>query len=609
MQISRQALCVSLSIKTGSNKTTSVITPMRIQIPLKLVILFSIFSGTLHAQRHDYIWRHGYQYGDTDTTNYEMNFNLDSVEVSPYRDKSELVFSCGFICDSIGKLKLQTSGCYIADAKAEKIPGGDSIGGNGRGASLCTTYGHYLLPQHGFFLPRPGYNSQYYFIYVTCLDSWPSSLDYTLTDVDANQGVGSILAKDKHMIVDSIQPGAYTAVKHANGRDWWILAHRRASNKIYKVLIDPAGVHDFGSQEIGVPIVDTYSFAEMTASPDGNMIAHALSKEDLRLWDFDRCTGTLSNAKYYPHEDIQDSVWYQISNGLAFSQDGRYLYRDNEQFVYQYDLQSVDVGKSIQIVGTVLDFPRSGNILLEFGYAESGPDGRIYIKPALGGVDYLHVINHPERGGLASELRYGDIYLPQPTGAMPIFPVYRLGPIDGSPCDTLGLNNVPLAGFRHDKEPALLVEFTSVCWYEPEFYHWDFGDPASGTSNTSLLKYPDHVFTSPGGYKVCLEVCNGYGCDSVCKQVMVYGSQALIYGQGEALVFPNPAISTIRWVWSAKGSGQLFITNALGQTMVTIPVAADIQPEYDVSLLPSGVYFWVVHLSGGERLGGKFLKH
>lgn len=31
---------------------------------------------------------------------------------------------------------------------------------------------------------------------------------------------------------------------------------------------------------------------------------------------------------------------------------------------------------------------------------------------------------------------------------MPNYPNYRLGPLDGSPCDTLGLNNIPLAAFR-----------------------------------------------------------------------------------------------------------------------------------------------------------------
>jgi PKD repeat protein len=576
---------------------------------VRLALFILAFSGTLHAQRHDYIWRHGYQYGVNDSINSQIDFSLDSLAVTDYLDKIDFTYSCGFICDSSGVLQLQTSGCYIANGQGKIVEGGEAIGGTGRGASACATEGYYLQPQQGFFLPRPGYSSQYYYIYATCIDPLPNSLDYTLVDMEANQGAGKVLAKDIHIVADTIQPGAYAAVKHANGRDWWIITLRRVSNRLYKTLLDPVGFHDYGYQELGVPTLDMYGIADMAASPDGSVIAHSMGKEDLRLWDFDRCTGTLSNAIHYQQEDYQDSVWHQLSNGVAFSQNGRYVYRNNKSFVYQYDLQSSDIAQSIQIVGTVLDQPRSViNTTLEFGYAESGPDGRIYIKPALGGVDYLHVINHPERGGLASELRYGDIYLPQPTGAMPIFPVYRLGPIDGSPCDTLGLNNVPLAGFRYDKEPALLVEFTSVCWYEPEFYHWDFGDPASGTSNTSLLKHPDHVFTSPGGYKVCLEVCNGYGCDSVCKQVMVYGSQALTYGQGEALVFPNPAISTIRWVWSAKGSGQLFITNALGQTMVTIPVAADIQPEYDVSLLPSGVYFWVVHLSGGERLGGKFLK-
>lgn len=45
-------------------------------------------------------------------------------------------------------------------------------------------------------------------------------------------------------------------------------------------------------------------------------------------------------------------------------------------------------------------------------------------------------------------------------------------------------------------------------------WQWNFGDPASGTSNTSTLQNPVHVFDSPGAYLVTLLITNGTGCSS-----------------------------------------------------------------------------------------------
>lgn len=43
-------------------------------------------------------------------------------------------------------------------------------------------------------------------------------------------------------------------------------------------------------------------------------------------------------------------------------------------------------------------------------------------------------------------------------------------------------------------------------------YFWDFGDPASGTADTSSLAAPWHIFTAPGIYTVTLAVADTNGC-------------------------------------------------------------------------------------------------
>ncbi len=44
-------------------------------------------------------------------------------------------------------------------------------------------------------------------------------------------------------------------------------------------------------------------------------------------------------------------------------------------------------------------------------------------------------------------------------------------------------------------------------------WHWDFGDPVSGTNNTSTLQNPSHIFSSSGNYFVRLTVINSNLCE------------------------------------------------------------------------------------------------
>ena len=52
---------------------------------------------------------------------------------------------------------------------------------------------------------------------------------------------------------------------------------------------------------------------------------------------------------------------------------------------------------------------------------------------------------------------------------------------------------------------------------------WDFGDPASGTDNTSTAQNPSHLFSSPNNtYNVCLMITSSSGCtDTYCENVAV----------------------------------------------------------------------------------------
>jgi|GEM_PF-437463 len=54
-------------------------------------------------------------------------------------------------------------------------------------------------------------------------------------------------------------------------------------------------------------------------------------------------------------------------------------------------------------------------------------------------------------------------------------------------------------------------------------YLWDFGDPGSGTANSSNLSNPSHIYTATGTYTVTLYVTNAGGCqDTVYHSVLIH---------------------------------------------------------------------------------------
>jgi PKD repeat protein len=63
------------------------------------------------------------------------------------------------------------------------------------------------------------------------------------------------------------------------------------------------------------------------------------------------------------------------------------------------------------------------------------------------------------------------------------------------------------------------VNFTDTSSGSPTSWLWNFGDPASGTSNTSTLQNPSHVFLSAGTYSVSLTATNSSGSGTTSKSI------------------------------------------------------------------------------------------
>jgi PKD repeat protein len=63
------------------------------------------------------------------------------------------------------------------------------------------------------------------------------------------------------------------------------------------------------------------------------------------------------------------------------------------------------------------------------------------------------------------------------------------------------------------------VTFTDTSGGSPTSWAWNFGDPASGTSNTSSAQNPTHAFLSAGTYTVSLTATNAAGSNTATKSI------------------------------------------------------------------------------------------
>ena len=348
------------------------------------------------------------------------------------------------ISDVNGILLFSTNGAYLANATGDTLL-------NGTGLNPSTYTSNYpeglYIPQAVLILPKPASATVFYLFHSTIDHQGPAyalQLYLTVVDMTLNGGLGGAMQKNLVLIADTLVAGKITAVRHANGRDWWVFCHRRATNIFYRLLITPEGISGLEQQAIG--IVRNWAGGQVCFSPQGDRFAYywGSAGEDLEIFDFDRCTGLLSNPVHILIDDANNH------GGVAFSPNGRYLYVTSIEDVYQYDTEAPDISASMVHIAewdsTYSPFPPLATL---FDIAQLAPDGKIYIGTG-NSTDRLHVIHSPDSAGLACNIEQHGIALPRYfINSLPNHPNYHLGPIDGSVCDSLGINTgVPEAALQ-----------------------------------------------------------------------------------------------------------------------------------------------------------------
>lgn len=573
---------------------------------LSTIIYILLSLGNLHntdAQaRNDYNWILGYPPNKPD--NYfggvKIDFNQNNCS-SEYFETICNALNPAVLSSDSGKLLAYSNGCSIYNGNHEIMAGGDTIASGAIWDSYCSTLG-YPGTQNHILLPWPGDSTKAILFYISSNSTITNYfLLYACINFDSENPLGIVYQKDRFLI----SPGTsdlHTATKHANGRDWWIILPENKTNRFFTFLLSPAGVNLVSTQSIGEAWGEREWASQAIFTPDGTKYIRFNPWKGLDMFDFDRCTGMLSN----PIESGPLSDPVKVASGVAASMDSRYLYVANQTILYQYDLAADDILSTQVVIDEYDGF--QDPFATNFYQMALAPDGKIYVFSTNGNKS-LGVINDPKARGDSCNFKQHDFKTPAyvEIGAINM-PYFRLGPSDGSSCDTLGLNNIPIAYFTYqtDTLDPLSVAFTDLSYFNPEEYVWSFGDNSS-----SILKDPaDHDYTSTGLFNVCLTVKNEYGENTFCRLIALDTTVSTDENPfaRSILVSPNPFKDEIAVENQSDLRGlKLTLISNLG-SIVFESEAFDNHYNTDLSAYLAGIYFYTITQEGTLIKSGKLIK-
>ncbi|MEO8146546.1 MAG: T9SS type A sorting domain-containing protein [Bacteroidia bacterium] len=343
-------------------------------------------------------------------------------------------------------LLFYSDGRAIYNRLHNKIQNGDTLSpGVYTFAAIAGGYG-LQINQGTVFLPAPD-DTNLFYVFHKSGDYWGQpcpnlssgyvaySFYYSIIDKSMDSGNGAIISKNNLILNDTIG-SAILAIKHGNGRDWWIIVPDVNQPVFYRFLLTPAGVTGPYTETIGIGSCGGYwsiKFSALTNKIAGFKVDQIWPiTKYIDIFDFDRCTGLMSNHQLLT---INNYVNSQYPGACEISPSGRFLYAGVLDELHQFDLLASNIQASEIVVDTIDSINFWVN-KFNYWFLQCAPDGKIYSS------DWnnltLSVINNPDSLGIACNPQQGAITLPNTHNLdLPYIPLYELGPLVGSACDTL----------------------------------------------------------------------------------------------------------------------------------------------------------------------------
>ncbi len=402
-----------------------------------------IFGQPVFDGKRDYEWVFSRIHGTVDSVGLiYLDFTEDTLSLyfrKAYNIGQSLFQTNASICDTAGNLLFFSNGCILSDNMMNLISGADTINTGVRWETHCK------LPNSGYVIVNgcwilPVGENKFKVFYADQKNSLLHTTGIRTATVirDAITGKLSGENPDTYVLEKNLQPELRGFVRHANGRDWWMV-NEAYKDKMYFVTYIDSTNQSYNTDSIyfnELPERQMHDGSQACFSPDGTKYATISPLNQCQVFEFDRCSGLLQNPIFIQLPLPYDSIL--ASTGIAISPNSRFMYLMTLWSIWQYDLQANDIEASkIRVAQNDGWLDQWGNPLA-FYQSQLGPDGKIYVfAPA--GRRAFSVIDQPDSLGLACNVIQHKYFFPywvnisQP----PRFPNFRLGPVVGSPCDTL----------------------------------------------------------------------------------------------------------------------------------------------------------------------------
>lgn len=485
-----------------------------------LLISFILIANISSAQKDGNIWYFGQKAG--------LDFN-SGTPVALNNGKIATNEGCSSIADrNTGQLLFYTDGITIWDKTHAVMLGGTGL------------YGAPSSTQSGIIIPQPG-SSTIYYVFTTDAQAGnaPQSISgyggvaYSIVDISLNGGKGAVTALNVPLLVPATEKIA--GVRHCNGTDFWVVVHKWNSNSFYAYQLSSSGLSAPVISNTGIVHQDMGSgtnaeaIGYMKFSPDAKKLALAcyINRNTVQIFDFDNSTGVLSNPitdTNYPGALQKDGPY-----GVSFSPDNSRLYvsmfsLNSTSYVYQYNMLAGS-GSAIIASRTAV----ASSVAYIFGALQNGPDGKIYLSKQLSST--LGVINNPNGLGAACN------YVSTGPSLTPGYCQYGLPVIVESYLVTgsQAIGTLTYPGCSGNNT----LTFSDSTLIGTINYQWNFGDPASGSANTSTLQNPSHTFTSSGTYTVSVTIGNSCSSKTYSSSVTVGGSAISVSAGTDVTICSN----------------------------------------------------------------------
>ncbi len=386
-----------------------------------------------------------------------VDFNSGNADTFSLLRPMAFFLTNASICDTNGQILFYTNGNYVSNRFHQMMPG---TAGFNPGDENNDTYPYGSGSMQGaLILPWPDKPDMYAIFHLNAdwffINNWnyerPLNFYYSEINMLLDSGKGDFTSnKNVLLINDTLVSGRITACKHANGRDWWILAHELWSERFYEFLLTPDSVFLYQSIDIGSVIthrMDVIGAGIFTQ--DGGKLAYLNGDTTLNIFDFDRCTGEIKNPVYVYFPDTLNLG----TINCAFSASGHYLYVCNNFHIFQLDMFASNIPASKTIVSTYDNFHTSQGFRTINDMMKLAPDNKIYVS-TWEGSNVFHEIHAPDSAGLDCRVTQHSFILPEFNAfSMPNTPNYALGPLTGSVCDSLHIGIDPV----NDKNALLTI--------------------------------------------------------------------------------------------------------------------------------------------------------